>query len=112
MDTEVTRTTAHPGEEFRGSYDAAAIEQILHASLDEQAKSSAADTDEPSLAEQFAGIVYFSEMAAGTQRDPRPAYGRANRAARNGTDTARSARGRRAPVPPWRLPAVTRNAKS
>ncbi|MFI5626176.1 hypothetical protein ACIA03_22135 [Nocardioides sp. NPDC051685] len=107
MDTEVTRdqqfapksTTARPAEEFGGSHDAAAIEQILHASIDDHAKGSDATADAVSLADRFAGTVYFAEKVA----DCRPASGAAS---------IRSNRGRRTSARPWRLPASNRNPKN
>ncbi|NGN92841.1 hypothetical protein G5C66_08855 [Nocardioides sp. KC13] len=97
MDTDTTvdqqsassSTTARTAEEFSG-HDSAAIEQILRDSLDARAKSPNATTDAPSLAEQFAGIVYFSEMAADTQRDRR-------------SSNHRTTRGRRPSTRPWRI---------
>lgn len=119
MDTEATldqqsaasSTTARLADEFSGRNDAAAIEQILHDSLDAQAKSSNAITDAPSLAERFAGIVYFSEMAADSQRDRRSGHRRATGVV-SGAEPAGSPRGRRSPTRPWRLPASERNSKS
>lgn len=104
MDTEVTRdqlapsnVTVRPAEEFRDHHDAAAIEEILHASIDDHAESSSdACPDQPSLAEQFAGIVYFSEKVADSHADRRSA----------------SHRGHRSPARPWRLPAANRKPKN
>ncbi|MFE6649529.1 hypothetical protein ACFVJS_23390 [Nocardioides sp. NPDC057772] len=119
MDTEVTldqqsaasSTTARLADEFSGRNDAAAIQQILHDSLDAQAKSSNAITDAPSLVERFAGIVYFSEMAADNQRDRRSSHRRTTGVV-SGAEPPRSTRGRRTPSRPWRLPASERSSKS
>jgi hypothetical protein len=104
MDTEVT------AEEFSGHDNAAPIDQILPASLEGRPKSPDAVSDAPSLIEQFAGIVYFSEMTANSQDDRRPTHHR-NVGRMSGAESARSTRGRRAPTRPWRLPAVDRNPK-
>ena len=107
MDTEVTRdlqlapnsTTYRPADEFSGRYGAAAFEQILQASIDDDAKSSDDTIDAASLADRFAGTVYFAEKVA----DSRPSSSAA---------PVRSKRGDRTPARPWRLPATTRNAES
>lgn len=105
MDTEVT------AEEFSGHDNTAAIEQILPASLDGRPKSRGAVPDAPSLTEQFAGIVYFSEMTANSQDDRRSTHHR-NVGMMSGAESARSTRSRRTPTRPWRLPAVERNPRS
>lgn len=107
MDTEVTRdrqlasssTAARPADEFGSHVDAAAFEQILQASIDDQAKSSDATIDAASLVDQFAGTVYFAEKVA----DSRPSSSAA---------PVRARRGHRTPARPWRLPATNRNPKS
>lgn len=107
MDTEVTRdqqlapdsTIARPADEFSGSFRAAAFEQILQASIDDDAKNSDATIDVASLADRFAGTVYFAEKVA----DSRPSSSAA---------PVRSKRGHRSPARPWRLPAASRNPKS
>jgi hypothetical protein len=96
MDTEVT------AEEFSGHDNAAAIGRP---------KSPDAVPDAPSLTEQFAGIVYFSEMTASSQDDRRPTHHR-NVGRMSGAESARSTRNRRTPTRPWRLPAVDRNPKN
>jgi hypothetical protein len=106
MDTEVTRdrqpapssTTARPADEFSSHYDAAAIEQFLHASIDDHAKSPDAGIDAASLADRFVGTVYFAEKVA----DSRPTY----------AAPIRAKRGHRTPARPWRLPATNRNPKN
>lgn len=65
----------------------------------------------PSLAERFAGIVYFSDMAADSQVERRSTRHRTGGGV-SGAEPVRSARGRRAPARPWRLPAVNRIPKS
>lgn len=105
MDTEVT------ADEFSGQDNAAAIEQILPASLEGRPASPDAVSEAPSLTEQFAGIVYFSEMAANSQDDRRSTH-RRNVGRMSGAESARSTRGRRTPTRPWRLPAVDRNPKN
>lgn len=105
MDTDVT------AEEFSAHDNAASIEQILPASLKGRPKSPDAVPDAPSLTEQFAGIVYFSEMTANSQDDRRPTHHR-NGGRVSGAESARSTRGRRTPTRPWRLPAVDRNPKN
>lgn len=104
MDTEIT------AEEFSGHDNTASIEQILPASLDGRPKSPDAASDAPSLTEQFAGIVYFSEMTANSQDDRRSTRHR-NVGRMSGAESARSTRGRRIPTRPWRLPVVDRNPK-
>lgn len=96
MDTEVT------AEEFSGHDNAAAIGRP---------KSPDAVPDAPSLTEQFAGIVYFSEMTASSQDDRRPTHHR-NVGRMSGAESARSTRGRRTPTRPWRLPVVDRSPKN
>lgn len=119
MDTEVPlgqqqvpgSVTVRSAEESGGCYSAAIIEQMLHTSIDDSAKSSDTTESAPSLAEGFAGIVYFSDMAAdsqGERRSPRHRPG----AGVSGVESVRSARGRRTPARPWRLPAVNRQIKS
>lgn len=106
MDTEVT------AEEFSGHDNAAAIEQILPASLEGRPTSPDAVPDAPSITEQFAGIVYFSEMTANSQDGRRSTHHR-NVGRMSGAESARSTRGRRTPTrPPWRLPSVDRNPKN
>lgn len=101
MDTEVTldqtfapsSTADRPAEEFSG--------HIPPASLDDRPKSPDAVPDAPSLAEQFAGIVYFSEMT--DSQDDRRSTRHRNVGRKPGAESARSVRGRRAPARPWRL---------
>lgn len=103
MDTEVTRDQQlapnsridRPADEF----GATAFEQILQASIDDDAKSSDATIDVASLADRFAGTVYFAEKVA----DSRPSSSAA---------PVRSKRGHRSPARPWRLPSASRNPKS
>jgi hypothetical protein len=106
MVTEVT----HSVEEFGGHINATTVGQFRHASLDDRLQRSVAP-DGPSLAEQFAGIVYFSEMTAERHDDRRPTSYRAPGTA-SGIEPVGSARGRRASARPWRLPAISRNARN
>ncbi|OIJ25040.1 hypothetical protein [Nocardioides luteus] len=107
MDTEVTRdrqpapnsATARPADEFSSHYDAAAIEQILQASIDDHAKSSDAPIDAASLVDRFAGTVYFAEKVAESRHA-------------SGAAPIRSRRGHRTPARPWRLPTANRNPKN
>lgn len=115
MDTEVTRddqmAANRPAEEFCGHDNAAAIEQILHDSIDGHAKSSDAATAAASLADRFAGTVYFAEKVAGSRSDRRSTFYRPAGDA-SGAEPVRSTRGHRTPARPWRLPAANRNPKS
>lgn len=118
MDTEFTldqtsassSTPARHAEEFDGHHNAAAIGQVLHASPDDHPKSPDAIPDAPTLAEQFAGIVYFSEMTADNQGDRRSTYHR-NAGGTPGAESVRYTRGRRTSTRPWRLPAGNRATK-
>ena len=80
---------------------------------DQQLASNSADAaaDATQLAEQFAGIAYFSDMAADHPRRPRSPYRNATASAA-GAGHARSVRGRRVPTRPWRLPAGDRSPES
>ena len=111
MDTKValdqtfapSGTADRAADEFSGN--------VLPPSLDGRPEGGDTVPDAPSLAEQFAGIVYFSEMAADSRDDRRPTR-RRNVGRMSGGESARSARGRRIPTRPWRLPAVDRNPKT
>lgn len=120
METEVTldqqqlapsSATVRPVEEFSGHDNAAAFGQIQHASLDDHAKSSDATTDAPLLAERFASIVYFSEMAVDDHGE-RPSTHHRTAGSFLGAEPVRPTRGRRTPTRPWRLPADNENPKN
>lgn len=119
MDTEVTlnqqqlapsSATVRPVEEFSGHDNAAAFGHILHASLDDHAESSDANTYAPLLAEQFASIVYFSEMAV-DGHGGRPSTHHGTAGSFPGAEPVCSTRGGRTSTRPWRIPAVNRNPK-
>ncbi|MGH3353409.1 MAG: hypothetical protein ACRDPS_22295 [Nocardioides sp.] len=111
MDTEATRdhqvapsgATAGPAEEFGGQVNDDAVEHGPHGSLGHHAKSSDATAEVTQLAEQFAGILYFATRGAGAQGERRPTRHRTARGV-SGAESVRSARGRQAPVRPWRVP--------
>jgi hypothetical protein len=119
MDTEVTidhqsapsSATARSAEELSGHDNAAAIGQLLHASLDDHAKSPDATTDASLLAERFAGIVYFASSAGDGHGERRSTHHRAA-AGSFGAEPVRSKRSGRTPTRPWRLPTDNGTPKS
>lgn len=111
MDTEATRdhqvapsgATSGPAEEFGGHDNVDTVEHGLRAASSRQATSSDATAEVTQLAEQFAGILYFATRGTGGQGERRPTRHRTARGM-SGVESVRSARGRQAPVRPWRVP--------
>ncbi|EGD40277.1 hypothetical protein ACWZJV_05990 [Nocardioides sp. WG-D5] len=103
--------TARPDGELGGHYSPALFEQTLKDSLDDAGKNALPAADAALLTEQFAGIVYFSDMAADRPRRPQSPYRNAAAGAPGGEHSC-STRGRRVPTRPWRLPAGERSPKS